>query len=160
MFQHYEVHFNYTAYDMRRRGNTLRPRQPTRANVMVLSDPNSEQHDRERHFLYARVIGAYHVNVEYSDPGASEDQRSLERYDFLWVRWYNSGNVKDEYSLESLSFPSMNTGNAFGFIDPEDVVRVTHIIPAFHYGLRPEDASSFSFHAKDGTDWNRYYVGR
>jgi len=49
------------------------------------SDASPESLD-SHHFLYARVLGAYHANVIYTGPGIRD--YNARRFDFLWVRWY------------------------------------------------------------------------
>jgi hypothetical protein len=53
----------------------------SRCNVMLLADDadSSSPH----HFLYARVLGAYHANVIYVRPGMRDNQP--RRFEFLWV---------------------------------------------------------------------------
>jgi len=86
------------------------------------------------------------------------------RLDFLWVRWYEV--VDPEASgwrssrLDSIRFPPMNEADAFGFVDPKDVLRGCHILPNFAKGKRQPDGISISHCAKDGRDYNQYYVGR
>ena len=42
------------------------------------------------HFLYARVLGAYHVNVIYTGPGMRDFE--AHHFEFLWVRWFEVVN--------------------------------------------------------------------
>lgn len=86
------------------------------------------------------------------------------RLDFLWVRWYET--VDPERSgwgaskLDSVRFSPMSDDNAFGFVDPGDVLRACHIMPNFAQGKRHLDGVGISRCAKDGKDYNRYYIGR
>jgi hypothetical protein len=54
----------------------------------------------------------------------------------------------------------MNGEDAFGFVDPKDVLRGCHIMPNFAKGKRHPDGVGISCCAKDNKDYNRYYVGR
>ena len=47
----------------------------------------------------------------------------------------------------------------FGFLDPEDVVRAAHLIPAFAHGRTTRLLRQSSFRNPDG-DWKYYYVNR
>ena len=60
--------------------------------------------------------------------------------DFLWVRWY--GYDTHAYSgfkvrrLHQIGFlDSHEDKGSFGFIDPSDVIRAVHLIPAFKFGM-------------------------
>ena len=54
----------------------------------------------------------------------------------------------------------MNKNYSFGFVDPKDVLRGCHILPAFAKGKRHKDGIGISHCAKDGNDYNQYFVGR
>jgi hypothetical protein len=88
------------------------------------------------HFLYARVLGGYHVNAIYTGPGMHDFES--RRFDFLWVRWFevvNPGSSGWSNSkLDSVRFPPMNENRSFGFVDPKDVLRGCHILPVFAKG--------------------------
>jgi len=65
------------------------------------------------------------------------------RFDFLWVRWYDLENTLPQckraasklgvcsYRLDQLVFPPLDEEDSIGFLDPEDVLCASHIIPAF-----------------------------
>lgn len=86
------------------------------------------------------------------------------RFDFLWVRWYNDIpvqrplNKQSPYRLDQLTFPPMASEGAFGFVDPADVLCSCHIIPAFDQGDRGYEGMSKFAH--DSEDWKTYYIGR
>ena len=85
------------------------------------------------------------------------------RVDFLWVRWYKvqrggTDSWRDS-ELPMLAFPPIALEDAFGFVDPSDVLRACHIIPAFARGERHKDGVGLSLRAKDQDDYNAYYVG-
>ena len=109
-----------------------------------------------------RVLGAYHANVIYTGPGA-RDQKSC-RIHLLWVRWFevvdpaSSGWSKS--GLDLVQFPPMRQSSSFGFVDPRDVLRGCHILPASAKGRRQADGVGVSRCAKDGEDYCLYYVGQ
>lgn len=128
---------------------------------MLLADNSDAPADLHR-FLYARVLGVYHANIIYTGPGTRDYE--ARRVDFLWVRWYE---VVDPTSsgwktlrLDRVRFPRMEEADAFGFVDPKDVLRGCHIMPKFAAGKRHPDGRGISRCAKDGQDYNCYYVGR
>ena len=115
-----------------------------------------------RHFLYARVLGAYHANVIYTGPGMCDYE--TRRFDFLWVRWLEVVNPAssgwEASKLDSVRFPPMHEEASFGFVDPKDVLRGCHITPAFAKGRCHRNGVGVSRCAKDGNDYTLYYVGR
>ena len=168
MYEHYIVRLHFTTYDIQRDTDILHPQlgEPRHGNnIMVLArdEPlgNAPGGQRSR-FWYAKVLGAFHVNVVYEGPG--QHDWNLRRLDFLWVRWYETNNL-DTYgwkfsTLQSLSFPSVEGAHSFGFLDPADVIRACHIIPTFSSGRRFADGIGSSALAVNKDDWKRYYVGR
>ena len=164
IYSHRLFRINYTTYDVRRAQDVINPRTPHH-NIMLLAQSGSdEDHDANHHpFLYARVLGIYHANVVYVGPGMLD--YNTRRFDFLWVRWYQKLETRDPmgfktYHLDQLSFPPMANEDAFGFVDPADVLRSCHIIPRFAKGRRYSDGVGLSKCARDSNDWKFYYVGR
>jgi hypothetical protein len=131
----------------------------SRCNVMLLAD-NADT--SEHHFLYARVLGMYHANVIYTGPGMRDYE--ARRLDFLWVRWYEVINPKSSgwtsSKLDLVHFLPINREDAFGFVDPKDVLRGCHIMPVFARQKQHVDGVGISSCAKDGKDYRYYYVGR
>jgi hypothetical protein len=120
VYEHKTIRFNYTTYEGRRSSDTVNPR--THADIMVQAHDDSG-----RPYWYARVIGIYHANVSLrgQDCGAM---------DFLHVRWMG---FDIEYPTAKRLprvgfFDCSNTSEgAFGFLDPDVVIRGVHLIPAF-----------------------------
>jgi hypothetical protein len=158
IYKHNVLRINYTTYDVRRSQDIINPNTPHR-DVMLLSD---EEDDDPHHFRYARVLGIYHVNVVYTGPDSLD--YTPRRLDFLWVRWFQSFGARPtrwaDFRLDSVHFPPMANDNAFGFVDPMDVLRGCHIIPTFRHGQIHRDAISLSRCAEDAQDWQRYNVNR
>ena len=160
IYHHKLTRFHFTTYDVRRGTDIINPGN-SRCNIMLLAD-NAEGSSNSHPSLYACVLGTYHANVIYTGPGMHD--YNARRLDFLWVRWFEVvdpessgwGNSK----LDCVRFPPMNGDNAFGFVDPKDVLRRCHIMPAFAKGKRHLDGVGISCCAKDGQDYHRYYVGR
>lgn len=156
MYKHNIMRLNYTTYDVRRGEEVIHP-SSSHCNIMVLNPGAS---GGEHPFWYARVLGIYHVNVVYAAAGIIYQPHRLE---FLWVRWYQLDDPPAGWAtrrLDRIHFPPMNHGDSFGFIDPADVVRCTHIMPAFAQGRLHSDAVGISHCAQDSNDWRSYYVGR
>jgi hypothetical protein len=159
MYQHNIMRINYTTYDVRRAQDTINPNTDHR-DVMLLSS----QEDGHQ-YIYARVLGIYHVNVIYTGPGMV-DYRA-HRMEFLWVRWFQNPDdlpVQTAWTtarLDSLRFPPMSEEEAFGFIDPAHVLRACHLIPSFAVGMRHETRDlGISECAQNSKDWRQYCVDR
>ena len=155
IYQHRLLRVNYTTYDVHRAQESVNPRTDHRDIILLSCQPSTHP------FCYARVLGIYHANVIYVGPGFKDYQP--RRIEFLWVRWFEVLDHSagwDHNSLNSVMFPPMASADAFGFVDPTDVLRCCHIIPAFTDGQVHPDGVSLSRNARDGNDWKRYYVNR
>lgn len=159
IYRHRLLRINYTTYDLQREFDTINPR-TDHPDVMLLS--NSDDYDHP--FSYARVLGIFHANVVYTGPG-SNDFRA-RRIEFLWVRWFEVIQDPTPVSgweqtlLDTVRFLPMAVEDAFGFVDPSDVLRSCHIIPSFANGLLHTDRIPMSQCAGDAGDWRCYYVNR
>ncbi|KIJ14903.1 hypothetical protein PAXINDRAFT_23838, partial [Paxillus involutus ATCC 200175] len=131
IYEHSMLRVNYTTYDLRREQDTINP--CTRADIMVLSHEDERTHP----YWYARVVLIFHVNVEYrKDPRSPYS--SPTRMDVLFVRWLRRDNTPAGWTAKRLQhlefFDQENQEEAFGFLDPDSVIRGVHLIPAFSYG--------------------------
>jgi hypothetical protein len=126
---------------------------------MVLADSSSTLGEE---FMYARVLGIYHANVIYIGAGFLDYQP--RRMEFLWVRWYRKiesmRSGRNARKLDRVQFLPMSDDDAFGFIDPSDVLRSSHLIPRFARGRQYSDGKGLSRCARDSSDWREYYVMR
>ncbi|KAI0054668.1 hypothetical protein BV25DRAFT_1816733, partial [Artomyces pyxidatus] len=154
IYLHKRMYFHFTTYDVKRGTDLINPG-TSRHNIMLLDDGTSGHH-----FVYARVLGVYHTNVVYT--GQDTLDYEPRRLDFLWVRWYDVINPDSSGwdGLDFVSFPPVEETDAFGFVDPNDVLRGCHIVPDFASGKRRDDGAGLSGFAKDGEDYNRYYICR
>lgn len=162
IYRHHRVRVNYTTYDIRRAQDSINPR--TRRDLMVLSDST----DHGAHpYWYARAITVFHAYVRQRN--APGDAGKFTRMDFIWVRWYSEPLSRCGWAAKRLprvSFLAQDDPNAFGFINPADIIRGAHLIPAFIYGGVGEDLLSSPslarFHGGDSEDecddWNSMYV--
>jgi len=92
--------------------------------------------------------------------------REWQRVNFLWVRWMGGepgfrGGFKRR-RLERVGFVADDGGlGPFGFVDPNDIIRAAHILPAFEHGRRIADPIlAPSFCQEAGGDWNFFYIMR
>ncbi|KAI0677657.1 hypothetical protein C8Q78DRAFT_961255, partial [Trametes maxima] len=134
IYRHKMLRVNYTTYDIRRNQDTIKPN--THPDIMVLADE-----DGVHPYWYARVIDIFHAHVRYTGPGSTRAMREGQQVDFLWVRWFRLDDSAPSgfqiRRLPRLSFMDANDpdNTPFGFIDPRDVIRGAHILPAFDHGV-------------------------
>ncbi|KJA14397.1 hypothetical protein HYPSUDRAFT_142984 [Hypholoma sublateritium FD-334 SS-4] len=151
----------YTSYDLQRQCDAVSP--CAHPDIMLRS-PVTEAGAEP--YWYARVIGIYHANVWAENP-AIIGGRTARRMDFLWVRWfgdepgYRSGFRKAR--LPKIGFVESTDEFAFSFVDPANVIRGCHLIPAFNAGrsteLLPQSCSiARRLNPGDVDDWLNFYV--
>lgn len=145
------VTINYMTYDGRRESETLDPK--THADIMTLSQ--NDVHPYE----YFRNLGTCRVKVLHPCLG-----RKIQAVDLLWVRSYEfdegyqpGWKARRFYRVR---FTSNTRGDPFGFLDPQDVLRATHLAPGPQYG-RTQSLLPLSLAQQksegDG-DWMYYHV--
>ncbi|KAF8146368.1 hypothetical protein K438DRAFT_510459 [Mycena galopus ATCC 62051] len=121
----------------------------TRADVMTLAP----EHDTSHPFSYARILGIFHVDVVHNIPGATTVPTSIE---VLWVRRFR---IDTSYRagfkakrLHRLQFIPGDDPLAFDFLNPDEVIRGVHLIPAFAHG-RTHDLLQRSISPEDDEEW-------
>ncbi|KAG2739784.1 hypothetical protein P692DRAFT_201872909 [Suillus brevipes Sb2] len=155
----YSVHtmqVHYTTYDMRREYDTINPK--THADVMVLSGETRPTHP----YWYARVLGIFHMETWINDGG----QPVKQHLEALWVRWLaplrNHKSGTKHARLPKVAFVEESDADAFGFLDPGQVIRGVHLIPAFVSGRGVSSlrhGKSFARPEGELDDWEVYCVG-
>jgi hypothetical protein len=160
-YKHNIMRLNYTTYDVRREEDTIHAG-ISHCNVMTLNSAFADD-SRKHPFCYAHVLGIFHANVVYL--GEQNLDYRPRRLEFLWVRWYSvDEDVQSGWKglkLDRIRFPPItNNTEAFGFLDPVDVLRGCHVIPAFSQGKVHPDGRHFSGLARDQNDWIVYYINR
>ena len=160
-YKHNLMCLNYTTYDVHRAQDVVNPSTP-HCNIMLLADHAGGMGGLPWHpYIYTQVLGIFHVDVTYIGPGMIDYHSHW--IDFLWVRWYQYVEEDagwDVSSLDHMCFPPMADEHAFGFVDPDDVLRACHIIPQFSRGPRHPDGTGISRCAQDASDWHFYYINR
>ncbi|KAK7013429.1 GLOBIN domain-containing protein [Favolaschia claudopus] len=165
LYTHKILRVNYTSYDLRRDQDTINTR--SHPDIMVLAHEDDD--DSTAHpYWYARVVGIFHAEVRHVGP-KSKNTVKLHRMDFLWVRWFGRDtNHRASWlakRLHRVGFLSASDPDlsAFGFLDPAEVVRATHLIPAFHYGRTTEllgPSVARHFDDENHEDYEYYYVNQ
>ncbi|KAI0028967.1 hypothetical protein K488DRAFT_7820, partial [Vararia minispora EC-137] len=163
IYRHQTIAVNYISYDVRRERDLVHVKTPTNAHCDVMMRAQAVEADtsvRRHPYRYARVHGVYHANVFL--PGNTRPQRT----EFLFVRWFRVDTTQQggprTKRLDRVSFVDVRLGPAFGFLDPADIVRACHLLPAFAKG-KTRDLLSVASQLQDftdGQDWNYYYVSR
>ena len=162
LYKHSLLRINYTTYDVRRSQDVVNP-STSRCNIMLLADPQNDEDIRSNHpFRYARVLQVYHANVLYVGPGLVDYQP--RRLEFLWVRWYECVDpLRTGWSarkLDRVRFLPVTNDDAFGFVDPSDVLRGCFVLPRFSGGFFYVDGKGLSHSAQDSHDYAQYFVNR
>ncbi|KAI0700509.1 hypothetical protein C8T65DRAFT_551386, partial [Cerioporus squamosus] len=129
-FWHEVLRLNYTTYDLRRSQDSVNPK--NHGDIMLLADDSNEPGAHP--YVYARIIRIFHVNVRLDD----SPMQDFERFDVLFVRWFRLDHSApggfEKKRLHRLEFvPADGEQPAFGFVNPADVVRGTHIVPAYAF---------------------------
>ncbi|KAF7367198.1 hypothetical protein MSAN_00980100 [Mycena sanguinolenta] len=158
MYRHKVLRVNYTTYDVRRGQDSMNPR--TRADIMTLAPQGDTSHP----FSYARLLSVFHVDVIRNVRGATHVPVPTS-LDVLWVR-----NFRRDTSfragfkakrLHRLEFIPADQPNAFSFLNPDEVIRGAHLIPAFHHGRTHDllgEGPSLALDDEDMGEWRYHYV--
>ncbi|KAF7363034.1 hypothetical protein MVEN_00655200 [Mycena venus] len=151
---------NYTTYDVRRDQDVLNP--DAQSFVMVRS-PETEAGAHP--YWYAQILGVFNATVHRVDPLSGLGTRK-EIMEFLWVRWlgvepgYRSGIRRAR--LPKVGFVPETDPYAFGFLDPAQVIRGSHLIPVFQGGRTNDLLATEEITAArrlwETEDWANYYV--
>jgi hypothetical protein len=171
IYSHKVLRVNYTTYDLRRAQDSINPH--TRPDIMLLSheDEDADNETDSHPYWYARVIGIYHAEVCHV--GLNAQSSGVQELEFLWVRWFGRDLDCDSgwntCCLHRIGFvaddpidPSdpIGASGAFAFIDPAEVIRGVHLIPAFAHGKTSELLEpSIARPQKDNNeDWQYFYI--
>jgi hypothetical protein len=80
IYHHKLIRFHFTTYDVWHGTDIVNPG-TSHCNIMLLAD--DAEGSNLHHFLYAWVLGRYHINVIYTGPGMCDFE--ARRFGFLWV---------------------------------------------------------------------------
>lgn len=155
IYRHKVLRVNYTSYDVRRGQDSMNPR--TQADIMNLAPEDATD---SHPFSYARILGVFHCDVVHNNNGTLTSPVPMS---FLWVRRFRldhsfKGGFKRK-RLHRIEFLPDSDLNAFGFVDPDEVIRGAHLIPAFAYGpMEPVVEASLARKPDELDDWRYHYV--
>ncbi|KAG5633705.1 hypothetical protein DXG03_006764 [Asterophora parasitica] len=150
---------NYTGYDVRRGQDSLNAR-GNHADILTLSPEGDGDHP----FRYGRVIGIFHVDVFQNTVTVPSMPPTPFSKEVLWVRWFDTDKSYragfKHRRLYRIHFVPADSPGAFGFLDPDEVIRGCHLIPAFEHGSTKEWMPGHSISREDDEldDWKYFYV--
>ena len=134
LYRHKVLRVNYTTYDLRRNQDSLNPR-TRNADFMILAPKDNED---THPYWYGRILGIFHANVHYVGPPSQSHSSHSQKMEILFVRWFGRDMSPTPgwktKRLHRLAFVPGNDEQAFGFINPSQVIRAVHLIPAFKWG--------------------------
>ncbi|KAG6913932.1 hypothetical protein DXG01_003430 [Tephrocybe rancida] len=172
IYSHKIMRINYTTYDVCQANDVIHVN-TSHCNVMALNPKFKEGSDDDGHpYIYAKVLGIFHTNVIYNGHGNANYHP--HRIEFLWIRWYSLDSHLHGWKykrLDRLSFLPPEHDQAFGFMDPSNVIRGSHIIPRF-CGIRIPTFDGvvddfIGFQAGQDSmwedlhdDWQSFYINR
>ncbi|KAF5355388.1 hypothetical protein D9757_014614 [Collybiopsis confluens] len=131
---------------------------PRTHSDIMLSSPDDANDDKP--YLYARVIGIYHVETSLMKDAKHS---APKRVDFLWVHWYGSLPQRPCWKsrrLPQIGFVDSSDDEAFGFVDPTQVIRAVHLLPNFEvrkYSMMPGPSIARRADEED-MDYLQYYI--
>ena len=122
-----------------------------------------KDNDDSHPYWYGRILGIFHANVLHIGHHSRSSQS--QRMEFLFVRWFGRDMTPTPgwktKRLYRLAFVPGNDEQAFGFINPSQVIRAVHLIPAFKWG-KVTHLLTKSVIARGSSDpmhdWQLYYV--
>ncbi|KAK7680030.1 hypothetical protein QCA50_016976 [Cerrena zonata] len=162
LFEHKTLRVHYTTYDLQRNYDLINPSKY--ADIMAVAhdvDVDAGISEGGHPFVYARVLGIYHTDIFHMP---REGKPIIHSMEFLFVRWYRRDETFkagfQQKRLHRLSFIPASEPNAFGFLDPDDVVRAAHLMPVFASGRTDEylPGKTVSRPLGEEDDWKHMYV--
>jgi hypothetical protein len=150
MYRHDILCINYTTYDMRRAQDSINVRKSP--YIMALAHEDDEEANGHPYW-YAKVLRVFHVKVRMMG------ELDTRKIDILWVHWF--GRDPDHQGgfntrrLHRVGLLDASEPTSYGFLDPSDVLRAVHLIPAFSTGRIPSEGADSE---RDATKWEFYYV--
>jgi len=158
LYRHKTLQLKYTMYDMLEGLDKVYQRHYP--DIMVLSD------DEEHPYMYGRALDFFHVNVRNNGPNSFLPPEGEDpMVQMAWVHWFKLNKPLTVSGFNSLRYPSISfyeshDPDAFGFVHPDEIIRVVHLIPSFRSG-QTSDYLSVASRARPETklqDWEHFEV--
>lgn len=107
---------------------------------MMLSCEVTPDNEPDPHpYWYGRIIEVFHAEIVHSGLESNPVHRRPTKMEFIWMRWlahdtfHPSGFAARR--LHRVAFvPDDSDTPAFGFVNPDEMIRAVHLIPAFALG--------------------------
>ena len=151
--QRYCMSIYHTTYNLRRGKDRVNMR--NQSHIMTLSQ------DGTHPYAYARVLGIFRLDILHGPTMLSET-----RMDVLWVCWFRINEAHQagwkSKRLYRITFvPALDDG-AFRFLNPDDVVCRSHLLPGFNFAHRTHSSSdpASAWDPDAESDWKAYYVNQ
>ncbi|KAF8582468.1 hypothetical protein K439DRAFT_1618223 [Ramaria rubella] len=147
-------------YDLRQSQDSINPR-TSHCDVLVHTQDNP-MNPGFHPFWYTCVLGIFHVNVKT----IGIEMSPWHSIPFLWVHWFGWSDMHRQpihpHHYDHIGFVTQSDDTEpFGFLDPANVVRACHLIPAFSHGQTNKLLGpSITCHEGEEDDWMHYYVNR
>ncbi|KAI0071486.1 hypothetical protein K474DRAFT_1712409 [Panus rudis PR-1116 ss-1] len=149
----------YTTYDMQRSYDVLSVKR--HADIMTLTpdhDPDTGESSGGHPFMYRKILRIFHADITYNKPGQRPTQHRME---FLWVQNYKLDRSHkaglQHRRFHRVTLAPVTDADTFVFLDPDEVIRAVHLIPAFAHG-RTGDAQDATFSQDNKDNWKYFYV--
>ncbi|KAK0493664.1 hypothetical protein EDD18DRAFT_1078297, partial [Armillaria luteobubalina] len=101
---------------------------------IVLANETTSTHP----YWYACIIGIFHAEACYHDPNGSLEDSWPFNVNFLWVCWYSfDGKHWSGFRAKWphwVGFVQGEDPEAFGFLDPSNIIQGTHLVPVYRLG--------------------------
>jgi hypothetical protein len=127
---------------------------------MILAPKDNED---THPYWYGRILGIFHANVHHV--GRHSRSSQSQKMEVLFVRWFGRDTTPrpgwKRKRLYRLAFVPGNSEQAFGFINPSQVIRAVHLIPVFQWGKVSHllTKSVIAHGSQDPVhDWQLYYI--
>ncbi|KAF7293463.1 hypothetical protein MIND_01124000 [Mycena indigotica] len=153
LYSHATLRVNFTTYDLRRDQDVINPR--SRKFCIVAGQDPQNRHE----LWYGEVLGIFHTRVLLAD-----QPNKARRMEFLWMRWLQR-DVTYRCGLKAKRLPRVHymphdVPDTFGFLDPSDIIRGCHLIPAFAHGRTTQylPKSMARQASEQDQDWKYFYV--
>jgi hypothetical protein len=129
----------------------------TQSDIMTLAQDEDMVHP----FEYACIIGIFHLEVVHNIPGASAVPVLME---VLWVHRFQHDTCHaagfKKKQLHWVEYIPETDLDAFGFINPDEVIHGAHLIPVFNYSATKDllQGESIAREADEQDDYQYFYV--
>jgi len=162
LFHHQQLQLSYTTYDMRRTTDTVRLKGPN-VDVMLAA----QQEDRPAHpFYYGRIFEIFHVEAFLHSKGSRVTRSpQIRTVPIVRLRWFASDLSQPLHRrrLHRITFlggvhETHWDPASLAFVDPSDIIRTMHAIPAFIFGPPVKPLSPSILTENGRHEYSAYYV--